>query len=102
MRKILFLIITFFAFQQVNAQTGDPDKDAALQLVSANRLAIGLSADDLNNLAVSSSYVDRNSGIRYVYLVQTYLGIPVYNQMQVLTFRNGQLLSNAGGRVRSE
>lgn len=99
MRKILFLIITFFAFQQVNAQTGDPDKDAALQLVSANRLAIGLSADDLNNLAVSSSYVDRNSGIRYVYLVQTYLGIPVYNQMQVLTFRNGQLLSNAGGRV---
>lgn len=99
MRKILLLIATLCAFYPGKSQTGDPDKDAALQLVSANRSAIGLSADDLNNLAVSSSYVDKNSGIRYVYLVQTYLDIPVYNQMQVLTFRNGQLLSNAGGRI---
>lgn len=99
MRKILLLFATLCAFYPGKSQTGDPDKDAALQLVSANRSAIGLSADDLNNLAVTSSYVDRNSGIRYVYLVQTYLDIPVYNQMQVLTFRNGQLLSNAGGRV---
>ena len=99
MRKILFLIITLCGFYISKSQTGDADKIAALQLVSANRLFIGLSADDLNNLAVSSSYVDRNSGIRYVYLIQTYLDIPVYNQMQVLTFRNNKLLSNAGGRI---
>ncbi|MEP7254523.1 MAG: M36 family metallopeptidase [Ferruginibacter sp.] len=99
MRKILLFIFTLCTFYISKAQTGDADKIAALQLVSANRAAIGLSADDLNNLAVSSSYVDRNSGIRYVYLIQTYLDIPVYNQMQVLTFRNDKLLSKAGGRI---
>ncbi len=99
MKKILLFIVTLSVFYTSNAQTGDADKIAALQLVNANRAAIGLSADDVNNLAVSSSYVDHNSGIRYVYLIQTYLDIPVYNQMQVLTFRNDKLLSNAGGRI---
>lgn len=99
MRKILLLVITLCSFYTGWSQVSEADKNAALQLVNANRAAIGLSADDLNNLAVSSSYVDQNSGIRYVYLIQTYLDIPVYNQIQVLTFRNNKLLSNAGGRV---
>ena len=99
MRKTLLLLITVLCSFASMAQTSDADKNAALQLVSANRADIGLSADDLNNLMVSSSYMDKTSGIRYVYLLQTYKDIPVYNQMQVLTLRNNKLLSKAGGRI---
>ena len=99
MRKILLLIITFFSAFVTMAQTNDAEKNAALQIVSANRIAIGLSADELNNLMVSSSYVDKTIGVRYIYLQQTFRDIPVYNQMQVLAFKNNKIASNAGGRI---
>ena len=99
MRKILLLLVAVLSIFTGIAQTNDAEKNAALQLVSVNRSSIGLSADDLNNLMVSSSYLDKTTGIRYVYLQQTWKDIPVYNQLQVLTFRNNKLLSNAGGRI---
>ena len=70
-------------------------------MVTANHDAIGLSADDLNNLKVSSTYQEAGNGIRMVYLQQTFKGIPVYNQMQILAFRDGKLLSKAGDRIGS-
>ena len=99
MRKVILLITAFFCVYISNAQVSDADKNAALLLVSANRTSIGIIADDLNNLMVSSSYLDNNTGIRYVYLQQAYEGIPVYNQMQVITFRNDKVLSIAGDRI---
>ena len=81
------------------AQLNDADKNAALQLVSANQSSLNLSTDDLNNFVVLNSYSDKATGIRYVYLQQTYKHIPVYNQIQVITFRNNQLLSKAGDRI---
>ena len=99
MRKIIFLLATFFCVYISNAQVSDADKNAALQLVNANRTTLGLNTYEINNLIVSSSYQDNNSGIRYVYLQQTYEGIPVYNQMQIITFRNNKVLSVAGDRI---
>ena len=90
MRKIIFLLATFFCVYISNAQVSDADKNAALQLVNANRTTLGLNTYEINNLIVSSSYQDNNSGIRYVYLQQTYEGIPVYNQMQNLFFEKYQ------------
>jgi subtilisin-like proprotein convertase family protein len=101
MKKILFFIVALCFVQISFAQSFDAEKSAALQLVKANQSALGLSADDANNLMVSVSYVDKTTGIRYAYLQQTYKGIPVYNQMQVVTFRNNAVLSNAGGRISS-
>ena len=83
------------------AQVSDADRNEALQLINANKAAIGLSTDDLNNLLVSGSYIDKTTGTRYVYLQQTYKEIPVYNQLQVLAFRNGSLLSKTGERIGS-
>jgi hypothetical protein len=101
MRKIV-LLITSILFACISiAQVSDADKNEALRLVNANKTTIGLSEADLNGLLVSSSYMDNTTAIRYVYLQQSYKGIPVYNQFQVLTFRNGQLLSNVGGRIAS-
>ncbi|MBK8496883.1 MAG: hypothetical protein IPL50_19225 [Chitinophagaceae bacterium] len=45
---------------------------------------------------VSSTFEDNVTGIRYVYLLQAYKGIPVFNQMTILSFRNGKLLSRSG------
>ncbi len=99
MRKTLLLIISFFCAFVTMAQNNEAEKNAALQLVSANRAAIGLSADDLNNLTVSTSYVDKTIGVRYVYLQQTYRDIPVYNQIHVLAFKNNKLAVASGGRI---
>ena len=99
MRKTLLLIISFFCAFVTMAQNNEAEKNAALQLVSANRAAIGISADDLNNLTVSTSYVDKTIGVRYVYLQQTYRDIPVYNQIHVLAFKNNKLAVASGGRI---
>jgi subtilisin-like proprotein convertase family protein len=100
MRKTLLLIISFFcAFVTTMAQNNEAEKNAALQLVSANRAVLGLSADDLNNLTVSASYVDKTIGVRYAYLQQTYRDIPVYNQIHVLAFKNNKLAIASGGRI---
>ena len=55
-------------------------------------------SEDQQNFLVTSTYKTAE-GLQMVYLQQTYLGIPVYNQLQVLAFRNEKLVSNAGGRI---
>jgi len=99
LRQSLIILFTLFYACKLMGQVTDADKNAALQLVSAHRLSLGLSADDLNNLAVSNSYLDKSIGVRYVYLQQTFKDIPVYNQIQVISFRSNMPVSNAGGRI---
>jgi subtilisin-like proprotein convertase family protein len=102
MRKFLLLVITTLCAFIGMAQVSDVEKNAALQLVSSQRAALGLSADDLNNLIVSGTYIDKSAGgVRLVYLQQTYKGIPVYNQIQVVAFKNGVLKSNTPGRMQN-
>ena len=107
MRKIsLFIVpLLFFVFginaQSINnasnnAKSATVDEVAAMNLVSASKIALGLSAEDLSNAKVISTYTDNTSGIRMVYLNQTYQGVPVFNQIMVLSFRNDKLLSKAG------
>ena len=95
MKRILLLA---FAAFQVIASFGQNDynKVAALQLVAANKEVIGLTDNDLKNIAVSSSYTVTGTGMTMVYLQQTYKGIPVFNKMKVLAFMEGKLVSNAG------
>jgi uncharacterized repeat protein (TIGR01451 family) len=98
MRKILLLLTAFISFLSATAQLSESDIAAAKEVVNKNSAAIGLTAADLNNIIVSSTYVSPE-GIRMVYLYQSYKGIPVYNQMHVLAFKNGKLVSKAGGRI---
>jgi subtilisin-like proprotein convertase family protein len=97
MRKIfLFIVPLLFCVFSISAQSINADENAALSLVSASKAKLGLSAEDLSNVIVSSTYYDNTSGIRMVYLLQTYKGVPVYNQMLVLAFKGDKLVSNAG------
>lgn len=98
MKRLLLALLTVSFFISSNAQVPESEAAVAKQLVSKNSTAIGLSSDDLNNYVVSATYVTQQ-GIRMVYLQQSYLGIPVYNQMQVLAFKNDKLVSNTGNRL---
>ena len=97
MRKIfLFIVPLLFCVFSIKAQSTSAEENAAFSLVSASKAKLGLSAEDLGNVMVSSTSYDNASGIRMVYLLQTYQGIPVFNQMLVLSYRDGKLLSQAG------
>jgi hypothetical protein len=83
------------------AQNPETDRQIGARLVQQNAAAIGLKNNDLNNSVVNESYVIPGSTVRMVYLQQTYQGIPVYNRLHVLAFKNDALASVAGDRVAS-
>jgi subtilisin-like proprotein convertase family protein len=101
MKKLLLLtgllVCAIFSFAQVNQQ----DRSNAMQLVSANKLALGFSSEDLNNVIVSSTYKISGTNVTMVYLQQSYRGIPVYNQIKTLAFRDGKVVSDAGAFIPS-
>ncbi len=102
MRKVLlFIVPLLFCVFSMNAQNINAEENAAISLVSASKTTLGLSAEDISNSMVYSTYLDNATGIRMVYLTQTYQGVPVFNQMLVLSFRNGKLLSQAGAFNKS-
>ena len=97
MRKIfLFIVPLLFCVFSINAQSINADENAAISLVSASKASLGLSSEDLTNVKVSSSYYDNATGIRMVYLNQTFKGIPVFNQILVLAYKGDKLVSTAG------
>ncbi|MFT3908987.1 MAG: M36 family metallopeptidase [Ferruginibacter sp.] len=97
MKKNLLLLVFLCLGFLVNAQ--DIAKTEALQLVAKNLAETKLSNADLENVIVSSAYHDRSTGLDMIYLQQSYKGLPVYNQIQVLAFKNGAVVSNNGGRI---
>ncbi len=89
------ILISFFAFSQVNKI----EEQSALSLIKNNAKIIGLTDNDMSEFQISSTYLRPGTNIRMVYLLQTYKGIPVFNKMQVLAFKDNKLVSNTGGRV---
>ena len=95
MKQFFSLLLVVFVAQATLAQSNA----VAMELVRQNSTALGLSANDLDNSSISSSYVITGTNIRMVYLQQQYKGLPVFNQLQVIAFNNGVPVSNAGGRI---
>ena len=93
MKKFFLFVIAFaFAFA-LKAQK--MDVAAAKQLVTKNSNAIGMKPAELQNYIVNDAY--SNEGTDMVYLLQSYKNLPVLNQMRVLAFKNGNVISHAGG-----
>lgn len=99
MKKIL--ILTMLLCTMMGAFAQNIDESAAINLVNQHKKAIGLSAEDVVNSIVSNAYYNKTSGTQLVYLQQSHKGLPVFNQLQVLAFKNGQLVSVAGSRITS-
>ena len=81
------------------AQVSDSEKNIALDLAKKSSSVIGLSQSDLDNSIVANTYIIPATNIRMLYLQQSYKEIPVYNHLNVLAFKNDQLVSNAGSRI---
>ncbi len=98
MKKQLLFILASLCFISVSAQQIKQETEGVFHLLKNNAVSIGLSANDLDNIEISSTYESAN-GLRMVYVQQTYQGIPVFNSMQVLAFRNERLVSVTGNRI---
>ena len=97
-KTLLFSVLLVFAFS-IKAQVSEAEKNTATQLLKKNSSVAGLKAEDLSNSIIAGTYMVPGSDIRMVYLQQTFQNIPVYNQVQVLAFKNDQLVSKAGDRL---
>lgn len=56
---------------------------------------------DLNQTIISDAYHNHFAGTDMVYLQQAYLGIPVYNEILTMAFKNGQLKNQSGQFLES-
>jgi hypothetical protein len=89
----LFSFLSYASF----AQQGE--NEIARKLLEKNVPSTRLTLVDLQNSVIKESYVIPSTNIRMIYLLQTYNGIPVYNKINVLAFKEDQLASNVGERV---
>ncbi|HRN80353.1 MAG TPA: M36 family metallopeptidase [Ferruginibacter sp.] len=99
MKQILLFVVMFSLVLTTRAQDIQPE--AAMNLVLKNSEKIGLSEEDLKQSVISSAYHNTFAGTDMVYLQQTHLGIPVYNSIQTLAFKNGALVSAQGNRIKN-
>jgi extracellular elastinolytic metalloproteinase len=99
MKKILMFAVSLVCVAGSFAQNIDAAK--ALGIVANNAAKIGLSSTDLQQSVISDAYVNTTAGTEMIYLQQRYLGVPIYNQIQSLAFKNGLLVSKAGTRLSS-
>ncbi len=97
--KLAIAFCCAIVFQTTLVAQDLQENQKALALVKKNAAAIGLSNDDVANSRISSTYDDALSGTTLVYLQQTYKGIDVDKTIQVLAFKNGQLVSSSGSRI---
>jgi len=97
MKKYLLALAFLSGMSSIYAQSGNKE---AQTLVSQNKMAIGLSDADLSGSIISDYIPATPESDAYVYLQQAYNQIPVYNQLMVLVFRDGKLLSKSGGQLK--
>jgi hypothetical protein len=99
MKKLLFLCVFLISTIISTGQVNTDENQIALLLIKQHQIQLGFSTSDIENSNVSSTYLNSNTGIRMVYLIQTFKTIPVFNKMQVLAFKNNELVSFMGNRV---
>ena len=99
MKKSMLFLLLIACFAVVKAQVSEADKIIALDLVKKNKTVTGLSQHDIDNSIVTNSYVIPGTDIRMLYLQQRFQNIPVYNQLNVLAFKNDLMVSNTGSRI---
>ncbi len=90
---VAFLTVFIFAitaFSQVANEVSLKEKLAAVAG------SIGIPVADIRKALVAKTFTDNTSGIEYIYLQQQYKGLPVYNQMVTVAFKNNRLVYTAG------
>ena len=96
MKKSLLFFVAITTVILCEAQTNIAEKLEAFNLVNTNKTVLHLSVKDIENSKIISTYYSKLAGTTMVYLQQTDKGVPIYNQIKTLAFKNGKLVSEAG------
>jgi hypothetical protein len=80
------------------SHAASPAARAALDHVRRHRQALGLTASDVREIAVSSEVASAQSGITHVYLQQRHRGIDVHNGLITVNVRRDGTVQGAGSR----
>ena len=81
MKRLLLIVSLTLSTSLVHAQSR-AQSEALTHVVdhlAASRTSLGLSADDLGEVAVTDEYTSRVNGVTHVYLRQKVHGVEVYN-----------------------
>ena len=102
MRKLLLTALMITSSFLIYAQVDESQARTAKQLVNVNSNIAGLTASDIENSIVASTYkITGHDDVQMVYLQQSYKGIPVFNELQVMAFKQGRLVSRTGSRINA-
>lgn len=81
------------------AQEINFSKQQAMQLVAENAAYLHLTGADIKNVIVSDAWYDKSAKTAMVYLQQAYKGVPVWNVMKVLAFKDKKIVSASGSFI---
>ena len=96
------LVLSIFASILCLLTIAQNNPNASLAELSKLLPDLHMSAKDLAEAKVISAYDDPLvPKAKLYYLQQTYLGIPVYNQLRIISTRNGALISDKGTFIAS-
>ena len=98
MKKLLVVIVLFTSFF-ANAQ--ELNKQVVINLLEKNKANIGLTKADIDNSIISNAYKSPSSGLTFIYLQQSHNGLPIFNQLKTIVFKDENLVSNEGFRIEN-
>ncbi len=91
-----FLLGIFLLSISIFSTAQEIDKSKAYQLLLNNNDAMGLTPQEIQASIITNAYHDNYSDLTRVYAQQSYKGLPVFNQLKSLAFRNGKVCADFG------
>jgi hypothetical protein len=92
-KQLLFPCLLFFISPLLLQAQNQPSAEYFKNLFIKNASAIGIASNDLGNWRISDAYLDKSSGITFIYLQQTYLGIDIDKAVNSLSFKNEKFIT---------
>jgi hypothetical protein len=94
----LAFCLTFFSFLCVGQEENKLQQ--AFQYLLENNKKLKIEKSDIDNFVVNHTYTDENTKATYIYLDQTYQGIPIKNAMMVMVMnKNGKVIHTGNSCV---
>ncbi len=95
---VCFALVSLLTVVNAKAQNNLESKQA-LSLVQRNAVAIGIPDAQLKDVMISKAYHDPTLDADLVYLQQSYLGLPVFNSIKSIAFKNDKVTSATGSFI---
>ena len=97
MKKLYLSIFFLLFFGNVFCQ--QTENKTIEEIIAKHQNELAFTIDDLQNYIVSSSYKSDNT--QYIYLLQSFKGLPVRNQMKVISLQQDNIKSQSGNFIQN-